>query len=123
MGATWSTSGKYGGAAQLNGTSGLVKVPDSPSLDLSSGMTLEAWVRPTSFSASQTLIAKERPGGGFPYGLELDNGVPTAYADTGTFGTASGTIKIHVQNILAKLGASDRTHAVTIAVQRGIFRL
>jgi DNA-binding NarL/FixJ family response regulator len=38
-------------------------------------------------------------------------------------GTATGTIKIHVQNILAKLGASDRTHAVTIAVQRGIFRL
>src|SRR5947209_4293551 len=38
-------------------------------------------------------------------------------------GTAAGTIKIHVQNILAKLGASDRTHAVTIAVQRGIFRL
>ena len=78
-GATWSTSGKYGGAAQLNGTSGLVKVPDTPSLDLSSGMTLEAWVRPTSFSASQTLIAKERPGGGFPYGLELDNGIPSAY--------------------------------------------
>lgn len=38
-------------------------------------------------------------------------------------GTAAGTIKIHVQNILAKLGASDRTHAVTIAVQRGVFRL
>jgi len=38
-------------------------------------------------------------------------------------GTAAGTIKIHVQNILAKLGASDRTHAVTIAVQRGIFQL
>lgn len=38
-------------------------------------------------------------------------------------GTAAGTVKIHVQNILAKLGASDRTHAVTIAVQRGILRL
>jgi DNA-binding NarL/FixJ family response regulator len=38
-------------------------------------------------------------------------------------GTAGGTIKIHVQNILAKLGASDRTHAVTIALQRGIIRL
>jgi DNA-binding NarL/FixJ family response regulator len=38
-------------------------------------------------------------------------------------GTAAGTIKIHVQNILAKLGASDRTHAVTIGVQRGIIRL
>jgi hypothetical protein len=89
-GSTWSTSGKYGGAAQLNGTSGLVTVPDSPSLDLSSGMTLEGWVRPTSFGASQTLIAKERPGGGFPYGLELDNGLPTAYANTGTFGSAGG---------------------------------
>jgi DNA-binding NarL/FixJ family response regulator len=38
-------------------------------------------------------------------------------------GTASGTIKMHVQNILEKLGASDRTHAVTIGLQRGIIRL
>lgn len=38
-------------------------------------------------------------------------------------GTASGTVKMHVQNILAKLGASDRTHAVTIALERGIFHL
>jgi len=38
-------------------------------------------------------------------------------------GTASGTIKMHVQNILSKLGASDRTHAVTIALERGILHL
>jgi len=38
-------------------------------------------------------------------------------------GTASGTIKMHVQNILEKLGAADRTHAVTIALQRGILHL
>jgi DNA-binding NarL/FixJ family response regulator len=38
-------------------------------------------------------------------------------------GTADGTVKIHVQNILSKLNASDRTHAVTIAVQRGIIQL
>jgi two-component system NarL family response regulator len=31
-----------------------------------------------------------------------------------------GTIKFHVLNILNKLGASDRTMAVTIALQRGI---
>jgi DNA-binding NarL/FixJ family response regulator len=41
----------------------------------------------------------------------------------GRLGAASGTIKMHVQNILGKLGASDRTHAVTIAFQRGILRL
>ncbi len=38
-------------------------------------------------------------------------------------GTANGTIKMHVQNILEKLGAADRTHAVTIAIERGILHL
>ena len=38
-------------------------------------------------------------------------------------GTANGTIKMYVQNILEKLGASDRTHAVTIAIERGILHL
>lgn len=38
-------------------------------------------------------------------------------------GAASGTVKMHVQNILAKLNAADRTRAVTIALQRGFIRL
>ena len=38
-------------------------------------------------------------------------------------GTAGGTVKTQVQSILAKLRASDRTHAVTLAVERGILRL
>lgn len=38
-------------------------------------------------------------------------------------GTAPGTVKAHVQSILAKLGAKDRTHAVTIALRRGIIHL
>jgi DNA-binding NarL/FixJ family response regulator len=33
------------------------------------------------------------------------------------------TVKGHVQNILAKLGANDRTHAVTIGLKRGIIDL
>lgn len=33
------------------------------------------------------------------------------------------TIKGHVKNILGKLGANDRTHAVTIGLKRGIFDL
>jgi DNA-binding NarL/FixJ family response regulator len=37
-------------------------------------------------------------------------------------GTADGTAKMHVQNILAKLEASDRTHAAMIAIKRGIIR-
>jgi DNA-binding NarL/FixJ family response regulator len=33
------------------------------------------------------------------------------------------TVKGHVRNILSKLEASDRTHAVTIALRRGYFEL
>jgi DNA-binding NarL/FixJ family response regulator len=33
------------------------------------------------------------------------------------------TVKSHVTNILSKLGANDRTHAVTIGLTRGIIEL
>lgn len=36
---------------------------------------------------------------------------------------AEGTVKAHVNSILGKLSANDRTHAVTIAYQRGILKL
>jgi two-component system, NarL family, response regulator len=35
-------------------------------------------------------------------------------------GITEGTVKTHVANILVKLGAGDRTQAVTLAIQRGI---
>ena len=34
-----------------------------------------------------------------------------------------GTVKLHVSSILGKLGATDRTEAVTVALQRGIVQL
>src|SRR5713226_204421 len=33
------------------------------------------------------------------------------------------TVKVHVKHVMEKLGASDRTQAVAIAVRRGIFQL
>jgi DNA-binding NarL/FixJ family response regulator len=36
---------------------------------------------------------------------------------------AEGTVKLHVSSILGKLGAVDRTEAVTVALQRGIVQL
>ena len=51
-GATWTTSGKYGNALTFNGTSALVTVNNSASLQLTSGMTLEAWVYPTTVNSA-----------------------------------------------------------------------
>jgi DNA-binding NarL/FixJ family response regulator len=36
---------------------------------------------------------------------------------------SENTVNFHVKNIVDKLGANDRTHAVTIAVRRGLLRL
>jgi two-component system NarL family response regulator len=41
----------------------------------------------------------------------------------GTLEITEGTVKLHVSSILEKLGADDRTEAVTVALQRGIVRL
>jgi DNA-binding NarL/FixJ family response regulator len=38
-------------------------------------------------------------------------------------GISESTVKAHIRSILPKLGANDRTHAVTIALKRGIFDL
>ena len=36
---------------------------------------------------------------------------------------AEDTVKVHMRHIMGKLGASDRTEAVAIAVRRGILQL
>lgn len=41
----------------------------------------------------------------------------------GRLSIADETVRMHMKNILSKLAANDRTHAVTIALTRGIFQL
>ncbi len=38
-------------------------------------------------------------------------------------GRTEETIKVHLKHVMAKLGASDRTEAVTVALERGILHL
>jgi PKD repeat protein len=46
-GVAWTNQGKFGNALVFDGVSGVVTIPDSDSLRLSTGMTLEAWVKPS----------------------------------------------------------------------------
>ena len=48
----WSAGGKYGGALSFNGSSSLVTIPNAASLQLTTGMTLEAWVNPSVVNAN-----------------------------------------------------------------------
>lgn len=90
-GATRTAAGKYGGALSFNGVSDRVNINDSASLDLTAGMTIEAWVRPSSLSGWRTVILKEKPGD-FAYALYASNGSrPGGYTRTGGLDAAVGT--------------------------------
>src|SRR5439155_26115950 len=58
-GAARTTAGKYGGALSFNGTDSWVTVADADSLDLTGGMTLEAWVYPTNIDGWECVVLKE----------------------------------------------------------------
>jgi glucose/arabinose dehydrogenase len=61
-GAARSSSGRFGGALSFDGVNDWVTVPDASSLDLTTGMTLEAWVNPTVNGDWRTVVFKESPG-------------------------------------------------------------
>ena len=92
--ATWTTSGKYSDALVFNGTSALVTIPDAASLHLTTGMTLEAWVNPSTVtSAWRDVIYK----GNDNYWLEATSdsgskpaaGATLGSSDVDTLGTAA----------------------------------
>jgi glucose/arabinose dehydrogenase/chitodextrinase len=58
--ATW-VSGKYGGALSFNGTNARVSVPASTSLNVTSAMTLMAWVQPTASQSGWRTIMQREP--------------------------------------------------------------
>ena len=75
QGATWTTAGRYGSGLTFNGLDNSLTVPDAPSLDLSTGMTLEAWVYPTALSGWRTVVLKE-VAGGLAYALYAHDNAP-----------------------------------------------
>ncbi|MBA2591111.1 MAG: PKD domain-containing protein [Pseudomonadota bacterium] len=64
-GATWTTQGRFGRALSFDGVNDWVTINDAASLDLTTSMTLEAWVYPTvNMTQWATVVLKEQPGGG-----------------------------------------------------------
>jgi len=94
-GATWTASGKFGGALSFDGINDWVTITDSDSLDLTNGMTLEAWVKPTSSAAWRSVILKETTGGlAYSAYSHNDRNRPAGYvhiggSDVSAAGTAS----------------------------------
>ena len=65
----------HGGALSFDGINDWVTVPDVPALRVTTELTLEAWVRPTTASGWTTVVQKERVGG-LVYSLYARDGAP-----------------------------------------------
>ena len=96
---TWVAAGRYGKALTFNGTSSRVNVPDATALHLSTGMTLEAWVNPTTVSNSwRDVIYK----GNDNYFLEATSTGGSAPAGGGIFGNGSATTTVKAPTALTR---------------------
>jgi hypothetical protein len=90
-GTTWTT-GRFGGGLSFNGIDAWVTIPHAASLDLSAGMTIEAWLKPTALSGWSTAVIKETADG-LAYSLYAndDNPWPAAYVRRNGASTSDAT--------------------------------
>jgi len=88
-GAPQSVAGKFGLAVSLNGSDDYIEVPDSPSLDITSAITIVAWVNWTEFKDAG-IISKSGDGDG-TYFLSTGCGGGATQAKFGVISTAGHT--------------------------------
>jgi hypothetical protein len=125
---------QFGNVLEFNGSNNWVTVNGSASLDLATGMTLEAWVYLTGWNGWGTVVMKEQTGG-FAYSLyaNADADLPsTAVAVGGYYGDLTvepqvpantwthlaatydgSTQKLYVNGVLA--GSRQQTGAITLS--------
>jgi fibronectin type 3 domain-containing protein len=109
-GPTRTASGKFGRAVTFDGINDLVTIADAASLDLTTGMTIEAWVWSSLGTNWRTVLIKERPGG-LAYALyaATDTGRPGAFVDTNAESDARGTANLQLQVWTHLTGTYDGT--------------
>jgi Concanavalin A-like lectin/glucanases superfamily len=90
-GAARVTGGRFGGALSFDGVDDWVSVPNDAALNLSAGMTIEAWVKPTVLSSWRSVVMKEQASA-LPYALYANSATdtPAAQVMTSSLRNASG---------------------------------
>ena len=93
--ATWAPAGKFGSALSFNGTNAWVTIADAASLHLTTGMTIEAWINPSSGTGWRAVVLKETTDG-LAYALySADNAShPAGYIHTNMDVAVTGTSAI-----------------------------
>ena len=124
-GAAWTPAGRFGGALSFDGVNDWVTVADAADLDLTTGLTLEAWVYPTVSGGGswRNVLIKERTAGEV-YNLytNADTNAPTAYVVTagnpGTALDARGTSALPLNSWSCISDVDVRQHGAAFVCER-----
>ncbi len=94
--------GRFGKALEFDGVNDFVEIPDSNSLDITDEITMEAWVKPYSFSTIPYIISKKKTDTAGLYALIItDEGKAKAFFDTPNHITAWDPIPLDEWTYLA----------------------
>jgi glucose/arabinose dehydrogenase len=101
-GPVWNVAGRFGAAIQFDGVDDLVNINDANSLDLTNGMTIEAWVNSSNLTGYKTVLCKENSTNNLAYTIAANNSTsgaanqrPTGRIRIGTTTrTVTGTTKL-----------------------------
>ena len=80
---TWTSSGKFGGALNFDGTGEYVNINDSSSLDATTQLTVEFWMNPTNVNSFKVPISKWNYRESGSWGFQM--GSPIPYDEIGVF--------------------------------------
>ncbi len=72
-GATWTTSGQYGGAVVLDGSNDYIQIPHASQLSITGEITITAWVYKVSTDGWDALVSKGTTGDNHNYSLNTNN--------------------------------------------------
>jgi hypothetical protein len=81
-GVSW-TAGRFSYGLEFDGSTGIVNVPHSSTLNPEDGITIEAWVNPAVTKENNYIANKSSTGiGDYAYGMKLESGY-TGYSEIG----------------------------------------
>jgi len=106
------TAGHYGKALKFDGVNDWVTINDSASLDLSAGMTLEAWVYPLSQTNGGNTVILKQASGAEVYALysEEDANLPASYLNDGNYHAVTGTNRLPLKTWTHLVAAYDGSY-------------